>query len=415
MIFAFSFFLTCVVGLSVRHWSDRNKIPPIPRELPKNISERKQPPLIETYYIKQNSNLYETLSSAGLENSLIHSIIESLKPLIDLSRLAKETPVVLKKSPEEGLLTQVEVTISKIKSLLLRKDPNQSDWIASWKEKTITIEPAALQGTIQSSFWDSALEQDIPPQMVTKLADIFASQLDFDRHIHPGDSWRLVVEKKHADGEFLGYGDILAAFYWVNNELHSAIGFQETPQNLSYYNLNGESLAGSFLKSPLNYIRISSKFQRERYHPVLGVNRPHNGVDYAAPTGTPVRAVAEGRIDFLGRQGGSGKMIRIKHKGPYKTAYKHLSKYVTSLKKGDRVQQGQIIGFVGMTGLATGPHLHFEFYENDQYRDPLGMKFSTKITLSGKKKKDFQEQAKKYIKLLDDEENGGPKWNRTTI
>lgn len=365
-----------------------------------NDASKNQLTVTETYIVKKHSNVYDTLVAAGLEVAIVHEIISSARPFFDLSRMASQTPIILTKSMNDGLIVGLEFIVSKIKSLSLEKQ-SENNWKASWVEKEVTTKPTVFGGIVSSTFWESAVESGLNPQAISQLADIFAWQLDFEREVQIGDRWQIIINRQLVNDEFIGWGEILAAFYWVRDELYSAIRFEDK-NGANYYNLNGASLVGRFLKSPLRYSRISSRFQRERYHPILGVNRPHNGVDYAAPTGTPVRAVADGTITILGRHGGSGKMIKIRHNAVYETAYKHLNGYAKDIHKGSRVVQGQIIGYVGMTGLASGPHLHFEFYENGRFRDPLGVKFPRENILAKEDKLLFDERISQIMSVLEE-------------
>ncbi|MFN9068710.1 MAG: M23 family metallopeptidase, partial [Bdellovibrionales bacterium] len=179
-------------------------------------------------------------------------------------------------------------------------------------------------------------------------------------------------------------------------------------EDLGYFSPEGESLRRMFLKSPIQFGRITSGFSKKRFHPILQVNRPHLGVDYAAPTGTPVRAVGDGVIDFSGWSGGGGNVIKIRHNSIYQTAYKHLSGYAKGIRRGSRVKQGQIIGFVGSTGLSTAPHLHFEFYQSGRFVDPVGKKFPSADPVPSQMLADFKKSANERLQLL-------PSWETVDV
>jgi len=208
------------------------------------------------------------------------------------------------------------------------------------------------------------------------MADIFMWDIDFYTDIQRGDSFRLLVEKRYLDGEFTRYGEILAADITVQGKVFTGFRFETEPGVVGYYHPDGSSLKKSFLKSPLKFTRISSRFSYARRHPVLKIVRPHLGVDYAAPTGTPVVAVASGKVKSAGRNGGFGKMVRLRHVRGYETLYGHLSRI--AVKAGVQVSQGQVIGYVGSTGLTTGPHLDFRVVHHGKYINPLKAVFPPK-------------------------------------
>jgi murein DD-endopeptidase MepM/ murein hydrolase activator NlpD len=263
-------------------------------------------------------------------------------------------------------------------------------------------EQRTFTGTVASSLWESAEDIGVDPILIVQLTEIFAWQVDFNREVQPGDQWRLVVEERFARDQAIGWGSILAAQYVNQGETFTAVKFPQEGPGGAYFTPDGESLRRMFLKSPIKFGRISSRFSHKRFHPILKKNRPHLGVDYAAPIGTPIRAVGDGRIVYLGRNGGSGKMIKIRHNSVYQTAYLHLNGYAKGLRRGSRVQQGQLIGYVGQTGLATGPHLHFAFYENGRYVDPLGRKFPAADPVPDEKLTSFKKVARGIIPQLPD-------------
>jgi murein DD-endopeptidase MepM/ murein hydrolase activator NlpD len=237
--------------------------------------------------------------------------------------------------------------------------------------------------TISGSLYASMRALGEGPHLIVKYAEIF--QWDFDFFIDPreGDRVVLVYEQYMLNGEFVQYGDILAAEYDGKNYSNRAYRFAVGESNGNYYNREGKSYRKAFLKSPLNYTRITSRFSTGRYHPILKIVRPHNGVDYAAPMGTPVVAASDGVVSHAGWKGGHptvngmtggyGKTVMIRHSNGYETLYGHLNGYAKGVRKGVRVTQNQVIGYVGQTGLSTGPHLHYTVYLNNKAIDPLRM------------------------------------------
>ena len=337
------------------------------------------PPDFTEYRIGKNSSVYQTLRKAGLNPTEVHRLVEASEQIYDLSRVQKGVLVRIYSrlvgGPEPArIFYKTSFTLSITESLNIIRN-EQGVWEASMHSKPITVKTESFQGQVKSSLWRSATSAGLAAEPVYALTDILAWQIDFDREVRPGDHWRILVDRNYVEGTPAGWGSIIIAEYQRGQDKHTAIRYPPDGDGFEYYTPGGESVKGRFLKSPLRYSRISSGFQRQRFHPILGVNRPHYGVDYAAPTGTPVRAVGDGIITSLGRRGGNGKMIRIRHNSTYETAYKHLHGYKKGLRKGSKVHQGDVIAYVGSTGLATGPHLHFEFYENGRFTDPLGRKF----------------------------------------
>jgi murein DD-endopeptidase MepM/ murein hydrolase activator NlpD len=371
-------------------------IPPVTGQslTPQNNAEISQQTNTVTFKevnISDHSSLYLTLVKEQVSPQTVLSITKAAKGTYDLSELAPGTRLVLAWSKEK--LEQLRVLISGKKELQVDID-GDGDWEASMIEHDIKIEWTAFFGSITSTLWDSAVAAGMPFELISDLSEIFASQVDFTRELDVDDEWSLLVEKQLVGSQEVGYGNILAAKLSKRGEQMSAFRFVREGGRGSYFDEEGKSARGKFIKSPLRYNKITSRFQHTRFHPILKVPRPHKGVDFAAPTGTPVRSVGDGVILEAGRNKGSGIMIKIRHDSRYMTAYKHLSKIASGVRLGSRVEQGQLIGYVGMTGLATGPHLHFEFYEDSRYVDPLGKRFPRKDSLETKYKKRFNDEVK---------------------
>lgn len=228
-------------------------------------------------------------------------------------------------------------------------------------------------GTIKSSFYQAAVDAGLPPDMVLRLADIFGWKINFLTDIQEGDRFSILYETVYKDGEPVTTGDILAASFVNNGKLFQAVRYTDKEGNTTYYTPDGKSLKRGFLRYPVDFSRISSRFSNARLHPILHEVREHKGVDFAAPTGTPIHAAADGKVSFQGWKGGYGKVVMIQHDGTYSTVYGHMSRFEPTLREGARVKQGQVIGYVGATGYATGPHLHYEFRINGVHHDPLSV------------------------------------------
>jgi murein DD-endopeptidase MepM/ murein hydrolase activator NlpD len=226
-------------------------------------------------------------------------------------------------------------------------------------------------GEIRSSLFAAADAVDLPDPVTMQIADIFSGDIDFHRDLRKGDRFAVVYEAFHHDGRLLKSGRVLAAEFVNNKKAFRAVWFDDAEEGRGgYFAADGKNLRKAFLRSPLEFSRVTSGFAM-RFHPILQQWRAHNGVDYGAPTGTRVRATADGVVDFAGTQGGYGKVVILRHHGGITTAYAHLNGFAGGLNRGARVAQGDTIGFVGATGWATGPHLHYEFRVNNQHRNPL--------------------------------------------
>lgn len=258
------------------------------------------------------------------------------------------------------------------------------------------------QGTINSSLFAATDAQGLPDSLALEMADIFASQIDFNTDLRQGDHFTLIFDSLYHRGEMLKADKIKALEFVNDGERHTAFWFDEGNGRGGYYDAQGQSLRRSFLRSPLEFTRISSGFTRNRMHPIAKVWRAHKGTDFAAPTGTRVRASSDGRVEFVGVQRGYGNFVLIKHAGGYTTAYGHLNGFAKGLKKGQSVNQGEVIGFVGSTGWATGPHLHYEFRKNGTHFDPMRVKLPGKPPLKGERLQAFLAQNAQLIARLDE-------------
>ena len=255
-------------------------------------------------------------------------------------------------------------------------------------------------GVIRSSLFAATDGANVPDSVAIQIAEIFASDIDFHRDLRKKDRFKVVYESRYSNGESTGAGRVLAVEFINKGKTYQAVYFEANDKERGYYTPDGKNLRRAFLRSPLKFSRISSGFTRSRYHPVLKKWRAHKGVDYAARRGTPVRATAKGTVATKTRQRGYGKLIILKHRGRYSTAYAHLSAFAKGLRKGKRVNQGDIIGYVGSTGLATGPHLHYEFRINGVQRDPRRVVMPAAIPLSAKNVPAFNENTKPLMARL---------------
>ena len=254
---------------------------------------------------------------------------------------------------------------------------------------------------IQNSLFGATDEAGIPDSVAMQLAEIFSSEIDFHLDLRKGDRFSVVYETSYHRGEAVQSGKVLAAEFINQGKRYQAILFPDAEGHAHYYTPEGKSLQKAFLRSPLEFSRISSGFSLARFHPVLQKWRAHRGVDYAAPIGTRIKATADGNVAFIGQQGGYGNVVMLQHASGVMTVYGHLSRFAPGLKKGQRIAQGTVIGQVGMSGVATGPHLHYEFRVHGQHQDPLKVALPTTVPLDRTRLSQFLSESKPVVAQLD--------------
>jgi murein DD-endopeptidase MepM/ murein hydrolase activator NlpD len=296
------------------------------------------------------------LEGLGIDPTTAGRVIASAQPVFNLRQLRAGNQVEIGRSVL-GELREVRyrIDVDRVLSIAPRGDDFHSE-IETLPSETQTV---GVTGEIQDSLFQAIVDAGEKPELAMRLAGIFGWDLDFYTDPRPGDTFRVVVEKKTlAHGEMAAYGRILAAEYDNGGRAYRAVLFRDASGNPAYYTPEGKSMKKAFLHSPLKFAApITSHFSTHRLHPILKRYRPHLGIDYGAPTGTPVQTIGDGRVIFAGRKGGDGNLIKVQHTNGYITYYMHLSRIL--VRSGQRVEQGQRIGLVGMTGLATGPHLDF--------------------------------------------------------
>ncbi len=256
------------------------------------------------------------------------------------------------------------------------------------------------KGEIENSLFLSAKQAGLDQRLVTKMVEIFGWNIDFSLDLRPSDTFRVVFEEKCLEGERIQTGNILAAEIINNGKTYQAVRYTDAQGRTSYFSPDGYSMQQAFLRAPVNFTRISSHFG-PRKHPILHKMRQHKGVDYAAPRGTPIQATSGGKVIFVGNKGGYGKVVKIKHGARYTTLYAHLSRFPKGFRVGKTVKQGELIGFVGSTGLATAPHLHYEFLIDGIHRNPVTVTLPKKDPIPSAHKEHFLAHAKQMVELLD--------------
>lgn len=298
-----------------------------------------------------------------------------------------------------GELIQLEYEIDSTNILVVERT---DDGYHAFKTEVALDTLATLKSAeVTSSLFAATDGANIPDQIAIQMAEIFSSEIDFHTDLRKGDRFNVVYESQYKDGQLVKTGLVLAADFTNQGKTYRALMYRNPEGQVQYFTPEGKSLHKSFLRSPLEFSRISSGFSMGRFHPVLQRMRAHKGVDFAAPTGTRIKASSDGVVSFIGNKGGYGKVIILKHQNNMSTLYAHLSRFTPGLRKGQRVSQGQIIGAVGMTGLATGPHLHYELLVNGRHVDPMKIALPTAASIAPKYRAHFLASSAPLVAQLD--------------
>ena len=319
--------------------------------------------------VKSGDSLSKLFKRAGLSAQQLDKVMKSGESAKKLTRIfPKDTIRVL--TDDNGELQALRYEIDTETYLMIERE--NGELAANEYKHNIEKRNALAQGTIESSLFLAANESGISENIIMELAGIFGWDIDFALDIRKGDSFKVLYEEIYRNGEKIKDGDILAAEFINDGELYRAVRYTNPKTDRTeYYTPEGKSMRKEFLRTPVNFTRISSRFTTARYHPVLHKFRSHKGVDYAAKRGTPIRAAGDGKVIFKGTKGGYGRVVILQHGTKYTTLYAHLNSYNKNISVGKKVKQGQTIAYVGSSGLATGPHLHYEFRVNGVHRNPL--------------------------------------------
>lgn len=347
--------------------------------------------------VRKGDSLARIFDRAGLSARTLHDIMASAKEARVLSYLRAGQSIQLGYDHNQQL---VGLRFSPLQTRTLETMHGSNGWQTRLINKSVETRLEHAGGTIHDSLFLSGSRAGLNDNTIMQLAGIFGWDIDFALDIRRGDHFSVIYETRYLDGEKIGNGEIIAAEFTNRGKRHQAIRYTTKDHQTDYYSPDGRSMRKAFLRTPVKFSRISSRFTGKRWHPVLKRWRAHKGVDYAAPRGTPVKATSNGKITFRGRKGGYGKAIFIKNGNTYTTVYGHLSRYARGSHKGSRVKQGQIIGYVGSTGLATGPHLHYELRINGVHRNPLTAKLPKAKPIARKYRQDFQQHAKPWLAHL---------------
>lgn len=407
----FRYLLLILLGFVVLCVSSPNTPPltePLEREalFPEEVSPLVQedmpiesPVTVEEELVQRGDTLYDILRAKKLPESKILAAAQLKVDDITPSRLVAGRSYRLYIRDGEVTEYQYEPDDKRILRILFESEP-----------PVMHLEPIPYQvfrvpvsGIIQDSLFAAVEAAGEKAALAMDLADLFAWQVDFYRDLRGGDSFTVLVDKYYRDGNFVGYGKIHAARFINNGDTYTGFLFTPGDGREDYFDENGDSLRKQFLKSPLRFRRISSGFSNRRLHPVTGKVSAHLGVDYAASTGTPVMSIGDGKVLFKKYDNVNGRIIKIRHNGTYSTAYAHLNSFAKGIGTGSRVRQGQVIGYVGRSGRATGPHLHFAMYKNGRYVDPRRISVPRASSVPDADRLAFEQKVKETFTLL---ENG---------
>lgn len=365
---------------------------------PPEKTETIPPPLhTAVLKVKKNDTIYSLLSSLDVSPYKINEIISSSKGIYDFRNIKTDTDIkfLLEGDEFKGL----KLAVDDFHYLIIEQKGDK--FVAKKEPIEYKTAVASAEGAIKNSLYEDAVSSGIDPDVIINLSDIFAWEIDFTNDIRGGDTFKVLYEKKYHDERFVKNGRILAAQFENNGRLLHAVYFKSQDGKSAYYDWDGKALPKQFLKSPLNFRRISSYFSKGRFHPVLRKYRPHYGIDYAAPTGIPVVATGDGRVVYIGWKSGYGKVIVVKHNNAYQTMYGHLNGFAKGIKSGASVKQGQVIGYVGSTGLSTGPHLHYEIRRAGTFINPLRLNITySKTSVPPKYLQDFKDTRDDLMRRL---------------
>lgn len=347
--------------------------------------------------VSNGSTWSELLGDMDFDPQTVFNVTEAARKVFNLRSIRPGNKLTALKS-STGALKSVTYRVDPEHEVLVNRD--KDSFQAEIKETPGKIIVVPINGVVEGSLFDSIIAVGEKPELAVRLAEIFAWDMDFNTDTQRGDIFRFVVEKKeYADGSPATYGRILAAEYDNVGHPYQAVLFRDPQGRPAYYSADGKSLQKAFLRSPLRFAaRVSSHFSTHRYHPILKISRPHLGTDYAAPVGTPVQTIADGRVVFAGYKGGDGNMVKIAHSRGYETYYLHLSRLL--VRRGQSVRQGQRVGLVGATGLATGPHLDFRIEQNGRFVNFERLKLPPTNPVAKSEWADFVVERDKWMALL---------------
>ncbi len=352
-------------------------------------------------HVKSGDNLSLIFQRVGLGATDTYQVTQlgkDIKPLLNL-RPGQILRFNFTDNKDQKSLQQLQLVLSPIKTLDIKA--SAEGYQAKLLTRDVETRQKQASGSIESSLFEAGLTANLSDKVVMELAYIFGWDIDFALDLRQNDQFTLIYEEKYLDGNKFADGDILAAEFINQGKVYRAIRYTDDKGSSHYFTPQGDSMRKAFSRTPVHFSRISSRFNPNRKHPILKTSRPHQGVDYAAATGTPILATGDGKVDFVGNKGGYGRTVILSHGGKYTTLYAHMSKFKKGIKRGKRVKQGEVIGYLGMSGLATGPHLHYEFRVNGVHRNPLTVALPKAEALPKKYNSDFKQKSQVLLAQLD--------------
>ncbi|MGM0745298.1 MAG: peptidoglycan DD-metalloendopeptidase family protein [Bacteroidota bacterium] len=371
------------------------EIPPLPGKDIYGFITEGENVRIEESVVRRNESLYTILRKHNIDPQIIYNIQQEAAGIINLSRMMPGQNYRIYKDEDDAFAMVWHQ--SKVDYAVINW---QDDINVETGSVPVNKEEAEATGVINSSLYETVVDAGVSQRLGVELADVFGWEIDFFA-LRQGDHFKVIYENLYANGEYLGIGDIIAAEFQHRGRVYKAYYF-ENDSRRGFFNENGDSMQKELLKAPFRYSqRISSNFSHSRFHPILNQRRPHYGTDYAAPTGTPIISVGEGVVTEAQRRGGNGNIVQIRHNNSYKTAYLHLNGFAPGIRKGVKVEQGQVIGYVGQTGLATGPHLCYRLYVNEKPVNSVTVDMPAADSLEEKYLEEFQH----VVNILDNRLN----------
>jgi murein DD-endopeptidase MepM/ murein hydrolase activator NlpD len=334
----------------------------------------------------------------GLSAQLLHTIMNNNPHAKTLTQIKPNQTI--KFLIHDTTLEQMVMPRSLTQVLVVQRDDDNIHYTSTLHARETHIEPQTITTTLHHSLYITAKKANIPYRLIQQMTDILAWEINFARDIREGDQFTIHYEAHYLENQFSHTGDVLAVSYTTHGKTYDAIRHQTSDGSIGYFTPEGQSVRKAFTRYPIKFSHISSTFSLSRMHPVLKQRRPHRGVDLAAPIGTPIHATSDGQVTSIGYENGYGNKIKLKHAGPYASVYAHLLKFQKGLSRGAYVKRGDIIGYVGQTGLATGPHCHYEFHVNNHPKNPSTVQLPQAISVPAKELASFKTHAETTLAQL---------------
>jgi murein DD-endopeptidase MepM/ murein hydrolase activator NlpD len=350
--------------------------------------------------VSKGDTLSTLFSKVGLPATAVHEVMTSDRQAKQFSQLKNGQILQFELSPD-GNLKQLHSKLNDMESISLSR--TDKGYTFSRDVSKPNVRTAYVHGVINSSLSLSAQRAGLSHSMTMDMAKIFGYDVDFAQDIRKGDEFDVIYEQKVVNGKTVSTGNILSARFTNRGKTYSAVRYTNKQGNTNYYTADGNSMRKAFIRTPVDFARISSMFSMGRKHPILNKIRAHKGVDYAAPRGTPIKATGDGKVILAGRRGGYGNTVIIQHGDTYRTLYGHMQGFAKGVQTGSSVRQGQVIGYIGTTGLSTGPHLHYEFQVNGVHVDPLGQKLPMADPIAKSEKQRFMQESQPLMARMDQE------------